>query len=72
MMIKIPEQPGVVGANEPFGEHKTPSLSSINQQTIKMGDAAFGLLLDLINDESIGAGNFFQEIIDGKSAMGVS
>ncbi len=82
MMIKIPEQLGVVGfANEPFGEHITPSLSSIDQQTIKMGEAAFGLLLDLINDESrlkmnsaaiiLEPVTFFRESSMAKSAMGV-
>jgi LacI family transcriptional regulator len=37
-------------ANESFDEHITPSLSSIDQQTKKMGEAAFKLLMDLIAD----------------------
>lgn len=37
---KVPEEIGLVGfANEAFGEYITPSLSTINQQTIKMGEA---------------------------------
>ena len=53
MKISIPDELGIIGfANEPFGEHITPSLSTIDQQTIKMGKKAFSLLLDLINDFS--------------------
>ena len=36
-------------ANEKFDEHLTPSLSSIDQQTVKMGQEAFKLLLEQIN-----------------------
>ena len=50
--IKMPEQFGLVGfANELFGEHITPSLSTIDQQTVKMGEESFRLVLDLINQE---------------------
>ena len=38
---KIPEEVAVIGfANESFGEYITPSLSTVDQQTIKMGEAA--------------------------------
>ena len=47
--IKIPDEFGVVGfANESFDEHITPSLSSIDQQTVEMGKEAFNLLKSLI------------------------
>src|SRR5205085_11868573 len=47
--IKIPGQFGVIGfANELFGEHITPTLSSVEQQTIKMGRSALDLLLNII------------------------
>lgn len=47
--IKIPDEFGVVGfANESFDEHLTPSLSSIDQQTVLMGKEAFNLLKELI------------------------
>lgn len=47
--IKIPEEFGVVGfANELFGEHITPSLSTIDQQTVTMGKESFKLLLNMI------------------------
>ncbi|WP_153800651.1 LacI family DNA-binding transcriptional regulator [Foetidibacter luteolus] len=47
--IKIPDEFGVIGfANELFGEHITPSLSTIDQQTVSMGKASLELLLQLI------------------------
>ncbi|WP_181307673.1 LacI family DNA-binding transcriptional regulator [Rufibacter sp. XAAS-G3-1] len=47
--IKVPEQVGVVGfANEAFGEFVTPSLSTVDQQTIKMGEETARLFLKLI------------------------
>ena len=52
--IKIPEQFGVVGfANELFGEHITPTLTSVDQQTIRMGKSAFNLLIDLIEKREL-------------------
>ena len=51
--IKIPEEVGVIGfANEDFDEHITPSLSSIDQQTVQMGREAFSMLLKLIEGNS--------------------
>lgn len=48
--ISIPDQFGVMGfANEAFDEHITPSLSSVDQQTVLMGKEAFKLLYQLIN-----------------------
>jgi LacI family transcriptional regulator len=52
--IHIPDELGVIGfANEAFDEHLTPSLSSIDQQTIKMGREAFTLLLEIISNPNI-------------------
>ena len=54
--IRIPTDFGVVGfANEMFGLHITPSLSTIDQQTVLMGREAIKLLLEICNrnDESI-------------------
>ncbi|WP_343692287.1 LacI family DNA-binding transcriptional regulator [Chitinophaga sp.] len=49
--IDMPGAFGVVGfANESFDEHITPSLSSIDQQTVQMGKEAFKLLMELINE----------------------
>ena len=50
--IIIPDEFGVIGfANEAFGEHITPTLSTIDQQTINMGKEAFSLLARLIKKE---------------------
>ncbi len=50
--ISIPDDFGVVGfANESFGEHITPSLSTIDQQTVKMGKEAFSLMIKLIDNK---------------------
>ena len=47
--IKIPEEFGVIGfANELFGEHITPTLSTVDQQTTGIGRSALNLLLDII------------------------
>lgn len=52
--IKIPEEVGVIGfANEQFGEHITPRLSTVDQQTIQMGKSALHLLVDLIGKKEI-------------------
>lgn len=41
---RIPHDVAIIGfANEPFGEYITPSLSTVDQQTIKMGEAAANL-----------------------------
>jgi LacI family transcriptional regulator len=46
---KIPGEFGVVGfANELFGEHVTPTLSTVDQQTTGIGRSALNLLLDII------------------------
>ncbi|HRI22205.1 MAG TPA: LacI family DNA-binding transcriptional regulator [Panacibacter sp.] len=47
--ISMPDRFGVIGfANESFGEYITPSLSSVDQQTVQMGREAFGLLMSII------------------------
>ncbi len=47
--IIIPREMGIIGfANELFGEHITPSLSTVDQQTIRMGKSALTLLVDII------------------------
>ncbi len=48
--IKIPQEFGIIGfANEQFGEHITPTLSTVDQQTVQMGRSALNLLIDLID-----------------------
>jgi len=44
---RIPEDVAVIGfANEPFGKYLTPSLSSVDQQPIKMGEEAAKLFFE--------------------------
>ena len=51
MNIQIPNEFGVFGfANEGFGEHITPTLSSVNQQTVLMGRESVLLLLELMSN----------------------
>lgn len=46
---KVPGDVAVVGfANEAFGEYLTPSLSTVNQHTVQMGEAAAGLLFRIL------------------------
>ena len=46
---KIPEDIAIIGfANEAFGEYLTPSLSTVNQQTVYMGEEAARLFFDVI------------------------
>ncbi|WP_207533442.1 LacI family DNA-binding transcriptional regulator [Desertivirga arenae] len=46
--IRVPEEVGVIGfANEAFGSLVTPRLSTIDQQTVKMGEEAAKLFLEL-------------------------
>ena len=46
---KIPDEVAIIGfANEAFGEYLTPSLSSVNQQTVRMGEEAARLFFDAL------------------------
>lgn len=52
--IRIPEDFGVIGfANEGFGEHITPALSTVDQQTVQMGKEAFTLLHELMHQTAL-------------------
>jgi LacI family transcriptional regulator len=44
---KMPDDIAIIGfANEAFGEYLTPSLSSVNQQTVRMGEEAAKLFFE--------------------------
>ncbi len=46
----IPGDVSIIGfANEAFGEYLTPSLSTVNQQTNRMGEAAAELFFEMLN-----------------------
>jgi LacI family transcriptional regulator len=50
---KIPEDVAIIGfANEAFGDYITPSLSTVDQQTIKMGESAAQLFFDIADHEN--------------------
>jgi LacI family transcriptional regulator len=50
--IEIPRDFGIVGfGNELFGEHISPGLSTVDQQTVLMGKESFTLLMDLIQSK---------------------
>jgi LacI family transcriptional regulator len=50
---KVPGEVCLVGfANEAFGEYITPSLSTVNQHTIKMGEEATKLFFRLIENKT--------------------
>jgi LacI family transcriptional regulator len=52
--IKIPKEMGVVGfANESFGKYISPTLTTIDQQTILMGEEAAKLFIKLIDRDNI-------------------
>ena len=47
----MPDEIAIVGfANEAFGEYITPSLSSVNQQTVTMGEEAAKLFFELMRN----------------------
>ncbi|MCF0055431.1 LacI family DNA-binding transcriptional regulator [Dyadobacter sp. CY356] len=49
--IKAPDQFGIFGfCNDMFSEHTTPSLSTMDQQTVLMGQEAFKLLNQIIEN----------------------
>src|SRR6478735_909551 len=52
---RIPEDVGIIGfANESFGEYITPALSTVNQQTVRMGEEAAKLFFEVIGNTNPG------------------
>lgn len=46
--LEMPDDIAIIGfANEAFGEYLTPSLSTVNQQTVQMGELAAELLFEM-------------------------
>ena len=51
--LSIPNDVSVIGfANEAFGEYLTPSLSTVNQQTNRMGEAAAELFFEMTPEQA--------------------
>ncbi|MFT3935882.1 MAG: LacI family DNA-binding transcriptional regulator [Chitinophagaceae bacterium] len=62
--IKMPDEIAIVGfANEAFGEYITPSLSSVNQQTVTMGEEAAKLFFELMKAGDPYSGNPRKKIL---------
>jgi LacI family transcriptional regulator len=54
MGVNVPEDFGVIGfCNDLFSEHISPSLSTVDQQTVAMGEEAFELIHKLINNSQV-------------------
>jgi len=63
--VSIPRDFGIIGfANEGFGEHISPSLSTIDQQTVQMGKEAFQLMLKLIEEKGKAGTAVVKKILD--------
>ncbi|QEC51253.1 LacI family transcriptional regulator [Anseongella ginsenosidimutans] len=63
--LHIPREIGLIGfANEAFSSYITPSLSTIDQQTIKMGEEAALLFLDLRKKKENGQTNAEKIVLD--------
>jgi len=62
--IRVPEDFGIFGfSNDLFGEHISPSLSTVDQQAVIMGTKAFELIHQLIGEES-GSFGVVQIVLD--------
>ncbi|WP_460566404.1 LacI family DNA-binding transcriptional regulator [Flaviaesturariibacter terrae] len=63
--ISVPSEMGLVGfANEAFGAHITPSLTSVDQQTIRMGEEAARLFFELSASDDFYAGKPRRLVLD--------
>lgn len=52
--VQVPSEVGVIGfANESFGTLVTPALSTVDQQTIRMGEIAADLFLKVLRGEMV-------------------
>ena len=50
----IPDEIAIVGfANEPFGEYMSPSLSTVNQQTVLMGEEAAKIFFEGLENKDV-------------------
>jgi len=50
---RMPEDLAIIGfANESFGEYITPTLSTVNQQTVRMGEEAAKLFLEAMDNRN--------------------
>ncbi|MCF2446548.1 LacI family transcriptional regulator [Dyadobacter sp. CY345] len=65
--IQVPQQFGIFGfCNDMFSEHTTPSLSTMDQQTVLMGQEAFKLLFDMVKNGVSFQANSTRKVIEPK------
>ncbi|RYZ15566.1 MAG: LacI family transcriptional regulator, partial [Chitinophagaceae bacterium] len=65
--ISVPADMGLVGfANETFGAHITPSLTTVDQQTIRMGEEAARLFFELSANADFYAGEPRRFVLEPK------
>lgn len=63
--IKIPDDIAIIGfANESFGKYITPSLSTVDQQTIRMGELAANLFFELSAEKSFYKANPVKTVLE--------
>src|ERR1700712_4562611 len=63
--IKVPEEIAIIGfANEEFGEYISPSLSTVDQQTIRMGEEAAKLFFELSDKENFYGPEIPKRVLD--------
>lgn len=65
--ISVPGEIAIIGfANEEFGKYITPDLSTVDQQTVKMGEEAAGLLMRLSQKKNFYAGTPQKIVLEPK------
>ena len=63
--LKVPDEIAIIGfANEAFGEFISPSLSTVDQQTIKMGMEAAELYFQLSTDRNFYSQEMTRRVLD--------
>lgn len=63
----IPDDVAVIGfANEAFGEYITPSLSTVNQQTVKMGEEAAKIFFEMLDGERPAGSNYKKLVLNSE------
>jgi len=65
--IQVPQHFGIFGfCNDMFSEHTTPSLSTMDQQTVMMGQEAFKMLFEMIKNGISDKANSTKLVIEPK------
>jgi LacI family transcriptional regulator len=63
--IDVPRDLGVFGfSNDLFSPYVTPSISTVDQQNLQMGETAFHLLLDILQGKTASAGTMNSVVLE--------